>query len=313
MPFHVIIGHGATARATAGLLTESGDKVRMISRSGGGPEHPLIERVAFDANDADRLTELTEGATTLINCAMPAYHTWPQTVPPLFGSILSAAERTGAVYVMLGNLYAYGPVDEPLTEDHPLAATGPKGKVRARMWEEAKAAHDEGRVRATEVRAGQYIGPGAFSIFNAMVLPKVLAGHLALVPAALDTPHAYTSIGDAAQALVTVARDERSLGQAWHAPVIIHSVREMAARLAELATAAPPRLAEMTDRELTLLGATAPVWDELWETHYMSHRPFLVDSSRIETIFGMKATPLDEVLTAVLHDTDAEIRALTTA
>ncbi|WP_231500364.1 hypothetical protein [Saccharothrix sp. NRRL B-16314] len=87
----------------------------------------------------------------------------------------------------------------------------------------------------------------------------------------------------------------------------------MAARLAELATAAPPRLAEMTDRELTLLGATAPVWDELWETHYMSHRPFLVDSSRIEAVFGMQATPLDEVLTATLNDTGTETRALTAA
>ncbi|WP_231500363.1 NAD-dependent epimerase/dehydratase family protein [Saccharothrix sp. NRRL B-16314] len=180
MPFHVIIGHGATARATAELLTGAGDEVRMISRSGAGPEHPLIERVALDANDADELTGLAEGATTLMNCAMPAYHTWPQTVPPLFGSVLSAAERTGAVYVMLGNLYAYGPVDEPLTEEHPLAATGPKGKVRARMWEEAKAAHDEGRVRVTEVRAGQFIGPGAFSIFTTMIVPKVLTGRLAL-------------------------------------------------------------------------------------------------------------------------------------
>jgi nucleoside-diphosphate-sugar epimerase len=313
MPFHVILGHGATARATAHLLTESGDRVLMASRSGGGPEHPLVERVTLDAGDTDRLTGLSEGAVTLINCAMPAYHTWPQTLPPLFGSILSAAERTGAGYVMLGNLYGYGPVDGPLTEDHPLAATGPKGSVRARMWEEAKAAHDAGRVRVTEVRAGQFVGPGALSIFTMTVQPKVLAGRLALVPAALDTPHAFTSIDDAARALVTVARDERSLGRAWHAPVLVHSVREMATRLAELAGAPAPRLAEMTDRELTLLGATAPIWDELWETDHMSHRPFVVDASRIEEAFGLTATPLDEVLTAVLRQADGEARALSTA
>lgn len=312
MPTHVIVGHGATARATAGLFTASGDKVRMVSRSGGGPDHPLVERISCDANNVDELTRLTEGADTLVNCAMPAYHTWPRTVPPLFGSMLSTAERTGAVYVMLGNLYGYGPASGPLTEDHPLAATGPKGKVRARMWEEAKAASDVGRVRATEIRAGQFIGPGAFSVFNAMVQSKVLAEQLALVPAALDTPHAYTSVGDAAQALVAAARDERSLGHAWHAPVVTHSVREMAERVAALAGVAPPRLAEMSDREMTLLGTTAPVWDELWETSYMSHRPFLVDASRIEAVLGVTATPLDDVLTAVLRDT-GETRALATA
>ncbi len=296
MPFHVIVGRGATAQTTTRLLTETGDRVRMVSRSGAGPEHPLVERIALDANDSERLAELTEGAATLFNCAMPAYHTWPQAVPPLYGSILAAVERTGAVYVMLGNLYGYGPVDGPLTEDHPLAATGPKGEVRARMWREAKAAHDAGRVRVTEVRAAQFIGAGAVSVFTLMVQPKVLAGQLALVPAALDTPHAYTSIEDAARALVAVARDERSLGQAWHAPVIVHSVREVAARLADLAGVAAPRLAEMSDRELTLLGLTDPFWNEMHETHHMSHRPFVVDSSRIESAFGLTATTLDEVL-----------------
>lgn len=310
----MIIGRGATATAAALLLAESGDEVRMVSRTGGGgPEHPQVTRIALDAGDVTALTKVAAGATTIINAAMPAYHTWPQTVPPLFGAILSAAERTGTTYVMLGNLYGYGPVDGPLAEDHPLAATGPKGEVRARMWLEAKAAHDEGRVRVTEVRAGQFIGPDAFSIFNAMVVPKVLAGLPAVVPAALDTPHSFTPVGDAARALVTVASDERALGQAWHAPVVISSVRAMATRLAELAEAPAPRLAEMTDRELTLLGATAPLWDELWETHHMSHRPFVVDASRIESTFGLTATPLDDVLTATLQRAKIPPRPLTTA
>jgi nucleoside-diphosphate-sugar epimerase len=310
---HVIIGRGATANAAALLLAESGDQVRVVSRTGGGPEHPRITRIALDAGDATALTDVADGATTIINCAMPAYHTWPQTVPPLFGAILSTAERTGAVYVMLGNLYGYGPMEGPLTEDHPLAATGPKGEVRARTWLEAKAAHDAGRVRATEVRAGQFLGPGAFSIFNAMVVPKVLTGRLALVPAALDTPHSFTSIDDAARTLVTVARDDRAHGHPWHAPVVVSSVRNAATRLAELAGAPPPQLAEMTDRELTLLGTTAPLWDELWETHHMSHAPFVVDASRIQSTFGLQATPLDDVLTATLRATSTPPRALTTA
>ncbi|NUT53449.1 MAG: NAD-dependent epimerase, partial [Saccharothrix sp.] len=233
----MIIGRGATASTAALLLAESSDEVRVVSRTGGGPEHTRITRIALDAGDATALAEVAAGATTIVNAAMPAYHTWPQTVPPLFGGILSVAERTGATYVMLGNLYGYGPVDGPLTEDHPLAATGPKGEVRARMWLEAKAAHDAGRVRVTEVRAGQFVGPDAFSIFNAMVVPHVLAGRLAVVPAALDAPHSFTSTDDAARALVTVVRDERALGQAWHAPVIVSSVSAMATRLAELAGA----------------------------------------------------------------------------
>ncbi|MBO2448888.1 NAD-dependent epimerase [Actinomadura barringtoniae] len=310
MPFHVIVGRGATAHNLAKLLTDAGDRVTMVSRSGEGPGN--VERVALDAGETDRLTDLAQGADTLFNLAMPAYHTWPETVPPLFGSIQTAAERTDATYVMLSNLYGYGPVEGTLTEDHPLAATGPKGKVRAQMWLNAKAAHDAGRIRVTEIRAGQFIGAGAFSIFNAMVQPKVLAGLLALVPAAVDVPHSFTSVDDAAAALYAVAHDERALGQAWHAPMVVHSVREMAERLADLADAPPPRVEEMSDRELTLLGNTAPIWEELWETHHMSHRPFVVDSTRITDTFGVKPTPLDETLKASLTGTD-DTRALTNA
>lgn len=295
MPSHVIIGRGATASATAVRLAESGDRVRMISRSGAGPEHPNIERIAADAVDAAALADHAKGADTVINAAMPAYHTWPETVPPLFGAILSAAEQAGANYVMLGNLYGYGPVDGVVTEDTPLAATGHKGRVRARMWLEAKAAHDAGRVRVTEVRAGQFLGAGATSVFSLLVQPKVVAGQLALVPQDLDLPHAYTAIGDAADALVAVARSENSWGRAWLAPTITSTLREAAERFAAAAAAPSPRLAEMSDRELTLLGLTDPFWVELFETYHMSHRKFTVDDAAIRETFGVTASDLDTV------------------
>ncbi|MFD0363719.1 saccharopine dehydrogenase NADP-binding domain-containing protein [Nocardia sp. GCM10030253] len=300
MSSHVIIGSGGTASATAVLLAESGDRVRMVSRRGAGPEAPNIERIALDAGDTAALAALAKGADTVFNLAMPAYHTWPQTVPPLFGSIQSAAEQSGANYVMLGNMYGYGPSDSVVTDDAPLAATGPKGRVRAQMWQEAKAAHDAGRVRATEVRAGQFLGAGAVSLFSIVVQPKVLAGQLALVPQELDLPHAYTAIGDAAAALVAVARDDRAWGRAWLAPTITSTVREVAARLAVAAGAPAPQLAVMTDRELTLLGNTDPFWAELFETYHMSHQKFTVDDSAIRNTFGVTASDLDDILAEVV-------------
>jgi nucleoside-diphosphate-sugar epimerase len=302
MSFHVVVGAGAPGVSTAGLLADSGERVRVITRSGSGPKHPLIETVAADAADPGRLTELAQGATTLFNCAAPAYHTWPAAFPPLNTALLTAAEHSGASYVMLGNLYGYGPVDGPITEDLPLAATGPKGRTRARMWEDAIAAHRADRVRVTEVRASQFIGPGAVSLFTLLVQPRVLAGDLAVVPADLDAPHSYSYVGDVAQALVAVSRDPRAWGRPWHAPSITISVRELAERLAEVAGAPAPRLAEMTDRELCLLGLTAPIWGEVPETHYMSDRAFIVDSSRAEHAFGLKPTPLEAVLSAVVRE-----------
>ncbi|MBT2226647.1 NAD-dependent epimerase/dehydratase family protein [Nonomuraea sp. NEAU-A123] len=296
MTFHVIVGRGATASKTALLLAEDGERVRMISRTGGGPEHPLIDKVAADATDADRLTELTEGADTLFTTAAPPYHTWPEQFPILSASLLTAVKRTGVAYVMLGNLYAYGPVDGPIRPDFPLAATGPKGRTRALVWEEAAASG----VKVTEVRAAQFYGAGAFSVFSLMVQRQVLEGRLAVVPQELDIPHSYSAIGDTARTLVAASRNEQAYGRAWHAPTSTLSVRELAGRLAGLAGAPAPRVEEMTERDLTLLAFTEPFWAELHEVLTKPGHPFVIDYSETEKILGVGATPVDDVLQEVI-------------
>src|SRR5215510_4197994 len=105
MSLHVIVGAGAVGSWVGRLLAERGDRVRMISRRGTGPEHPAIERVAADATQADRLTQLASGAAALYNCANPPYHRWPIDWPPLAAALLAAAERSGAVLATASNLY----------------------------------------------------------------------------------------------------------------------------------------------------------------------------------------------------------------
>ena len=168
MSLYVIVGAGATGSAAARLLADAGEQVRLVTRRGSGPAHDRIDRVTADATDTARLIELTRGAAALLNCAMPAYDRWPSEFPPLAASLLAAAERGGADYVMLGNTYGYGPVDGPATEDLPMAPTSVKGRVRAQMWHDAHAAHEEGRVRVTEVRAGAFLGAGAYSPFTSI-------------------------------------------------------------------------------------------------------------------------------------------------
>src|SRR5882672_2451564 len=116
MSLHVIVGAGPVGSGAARLLAEGGERVRLVSRRGSGPEHRSIERVAADATQADRLSELATGAAALYNCANPLYHRWLTDWPPLAAALLTAAERTGAPLVTLSNLYGYGEVTGPITE-----------------------------------------------------------------------------------------------------------------------------------------------------------------------------------------------------
>ncbi|MEV7968323.1 NAD-dependent epimerase/dehydratase family protein [Sphaerisporangium sp. NPDC088356] len=296
---HVIVGAGQVGSQLAESLAAEGHGVVVVSRSGSGPAVAGVTRVAADAGDAGRLTDIAKGADALYNCANPQYHRWATDWPPMANALLTAAERTGAVLVTLSNLYGYGPVDRPMTEDLPMAAPGTKGKVRAKMWADALAAHQAGRVRMTEVRGSDYFGPGmsAQSVFGDRFTAPILAGKTAWIPADLDQPHSLTYLPDVARALAAVATDERAWGRAWHVPTSpALTIRQVAERTAAIAGAPAPRVRPLPHWVMRAAGVLSPLLRELEETRYQFVRPFIVDSSAFETTFGIAPTPLDEAL-----------------
>ncbi|WBB77463.1 NAD-dependent epimerase/dehydratase family protein [Micromonospora sp. WMMD882] len=301
MSTHVIVGAGPVGVTTARLLADRGDRVKLVSRRGRGPEHPAVERISADATDADRLTALATGAVALYNCLNPAYHRWATDWPPMAAALLAAAGRADAVLVTAGNLYGYGPVDGPMTEHTPERPNTVKGAVRARMWAEMSAAHRAGRVRATEVRASDFVGPGAYSVANNLILPRAATGRRVVVPADADAPHSWTYVGDLARTLVTVADDERAWGRVWHAPTPPPvSVRGLAALAAARAGARPPRVTALPRAALTLGGAVSRELREIRRIAYQFYRPFVLDSTAVTETLGLTCTPLDEAIDATV-------------
>lgn len=118
MALQVVIGAGPVGSATARLLADRGDEVRVVTRSGSGPEG--VERVAADASAPGVLERYVEGAAAIYSCAGPPYNRWTTDWPPLGAALIRAAEVSGAVLVTTGNLYGYGAVDGPMTEETPL-------------------------------------------------------------------------------------------------------------------------------------------------------------------------------------------------
>ena len=295
MAQHVIVGAGAVGSATALLLAERGEQVRIVTRHGTGPEHQGIERVAADAADATRLTEICTGAAALYNCASPLYHQWFTDWPPLAAAFLMAAERTGAVYAAMSNLYGYGSVDGPITPQLPIAATHPKLRLRAEMWHDVLAAHQAGRVRAVEVRGSDYIE--ANSILSTVIGKAALAGKRAYAPGPLDVLHSWTSVHDCARTLVTVAADERAYGQVWFAPTNPPlTVRQLATRFAQVNGAPPARVTPIPYPVMWASGLFSPLIKELRTTRYQFTRPFVIDASATTETFGLMPIALDEAL-----------------
>ncbi|MFC7490827.1 MULTISPECIES: NAD-dependent epimerase/dehydratase family protein [unclassified Knoellia] len=302
MARHVVLGAGPVGSAIATNLLERGEDVTVVTRSGGGPEGTT--RVRTDVADATALSAVAEGAQVIYNALNPAdYNAWPTTWPPLAASILTAAERSGAVVAVVDNLYPFGPVDVPMSAALPDRPSSVKGAIRMRMWQDLLAAVESGRISgAVAVRGSDYVGAGP-SLVSLLVYARAAQGKRAFVPADLDAPHTWTNPGDAGRLLVEAALDPQFHGRYWlvpSAPAV--SVRVLAERAGTIAGWPPVRLSHLPRLAVQGAGVFSSMAKATLEMAYQFHRPFLVDASETAERFGGGFTPLDESLVQNLTD-----------
>lgn len=299
MTQHVVVGAGAVGTAVARRLAGDGAAVALLSRSGIGPELPGVQRGAVDARDGDALTAAARGAQVLHLCVNPPrYDLWRELWPPLTAGFLAAAEATGAVLAMVGNLYPYGPVDGPILEGMPDRAPGPKATLRTILTAEALARHRAGRIRTVEVRASDFVGSSGDSHLD-RVLPRALSGRPVRMIGAVDQPHSWTAVDDVARALVAAAGSEAAWGRVWHVPTNPpRSQRDAVHDHCRAAGVAPVPVRPVPHLALRAAGLVRRDLAELEETRYQFVRPYVLDSSASEAELGLRPTPWEEICRA---------------
>jgi nucleoside-diphosphate-sugar epimerase len=294
---HVVFGTGPLGLAVMRELRRRGKRVRMVNRSSRVRfEKDLQTEVGgVDAADPAQAREACEGASVVYHCVGLPYPRWSE-FPAIAAGIVAGASSAGAKLVYADNLYAYGAVDGPMTEDHPLNATTKKGGIRAGIAQSLMDLHNTGKLRVTIGRGSDFFGPFATdaAMMGSRVFGRALAGKAAQVVGDPDRLHTYTFIDDYGTALVTLGERDEALGRTWHVPSVPATTTrsfvgkvygELGAR-AKLGTA--PRFI------LALLGRFDENVRELREMLYQFERDFVMDSIRFESTFGTPPTPLDE-------------------
>ena len=296
---HVVLGTGPLGLAVIRHLAGTRQRVRAVTRGGRDDLPEGVELVNADVADASEAERACDGADVVYHCANPPYAKWPELHPPLMHAIIGGASAAGAKLVFGDNLYAYGPVDGPVTEDLAYRASGPNGRTRARIADDLMIAHQQRRVRATIGRGSDFFGPHAHqSTVGDQVFARALAGKPARVLGDPDTPHTVTYIDDFARALATLGDREEALGEAWHVP---NAEAVTTRRFVEMVFASlgrAPRLRRTPGWGLALAGLFNPTIRAVREELYQSERPWVVDSGRFERTFGWTATPLSESIDA---------------
>jgi len=295
---HVVVGAGGGAGgAIVRELVARGKRVRAVGRSGRADVPPGIEVVRGDATDAASAREFTTGATVVYHAANVPYPEWAATLPRMMEALIAGAASAGAKLVYVDNLYMYGKVAGPITEDLPATAGTRKGALRAKLAERLLAAHRAGDVRAAIGRASDLYGPGAVnSLAGTQVFPAVVTGKKANWAASLDQPHSHAFVDDFARALVTLGERDEALGEVWHAPAAEPLSGRRFIELAFAAAGLPPKIGVLSKPMVLLGGLFNPTIREFGEMTYQFEAPFVVDGSKYQRAFGGDPTPHSEAL-----------------
>ena len=113
----------------------------------------------------------------------------------------------------------------------------------------------------------------------------------------MDIPHTHTYIKNFGKALAILGERDEADGQVWHVPNDRPEVTqgEMVQMFAEEA-GVEPKMSGMGKFMMWIGGFFVPEAKEFFEMMYEFEQPFIVDLSKFERTFGMKATPIREAI-----------------
>ena len=292
---YVVTGAGPVGWTVAEQLAEQGHSVRVLTRSGSGPDHPLVERRTLDVSDPARLGEAFDGAKAVFHCihgSAYAASAWAEELPKAERAVLAAAGEAGAVVVFPESLYSYSEPDKTMAEHSPRDARDSKRGIRTALLNMRSASATD----TVSVVAGDFFGPRVRAAHaGERMVPNLLAGKGVQVIGSAEQPHSFTYVPDLAAAMIKAAQTPSLWNRVWHAPTgPALTQRSIATSFAVAAGVETPKVSAVPGWILRAAGVFSAGMRELAEILYQFERPFVMDSRVSQEALALKPTPHHE-------------------
>ena len=300
---HIILGAGGPiANALTAELLQHGQHVRLASRRSPA-QAPDVPWIQTDLKNKDEVLAAVKGATVIYMTAGLTYDrkVWAAEWPLIAQHLIAAAKETGAHLVFFDNVYMYGPVAGPMTEETPYQPTAVKGEIRARVASALQEEAQRGAIRLSIARSADFYGTGSSnSVLDALVLARLAKGQKAMWIGDPRTRHSFTYVPDAAHALFLLGgQPAKGSNNLWHLPTAPPLTGLELMQLAAETYSVPLRYTTVGKTALRLIGFFNKPAGESVELFYQNDRDYLFDSSRFEQAFGVSPTPYREGIAAV--------------
>jgi nucleoside-diphosphate-sugar epimerase len=289
----ILGANGAIATQLSKHLPDFTSQLRQVSR------HPKRINASDELVSADLLNyEQTEKAVAgseivyLLAGLKYDIKVWQRDWPVLMRNVIDACKKHHAKLVFFDNVYSYGLVKGPMSEETPFNPNSRKGEVRAKiammLLNEIKAKNLEGMI----VRGADFYGPNVLlSLTHSMVTEKVKSKSTSQWFGNPKLIHTFTYTPDAGKSVALLGNTPFAFNQTWHALTSKEKITgEEYVRIACELAHRPYKIQPLSKTMLRLIALFVPVLREFPEMMYQYDNDYLFDSTKIEKAFSMKAT-----------------------
>lgn len=299
MALTTILGAGGPiSNELVRILAAKGAPVRLVSRN-PRPAMPGTETLAADISDPEQALRAVAGSTVVCLLIGLKYDTrvWRESWPRIMTNSIEASKRAGARLLFFDNVYMYGKVNGPMTEDTPYNPCSKKGEIRAHIATTLMDQVKRGHLTAMIARAADFYGPAdaQHGFPNVLVFDAFAKGSKAQWIISDEFPHSLTFTPDAARGVATLIERESAWNQIWHLPTCAPAPTGRAfIHMAAQAFLVEPKSRILSRGMIRIGGWFNPMVRELNEMLYQYDSPYVFDSSKFAREFGFAGTPYAE-------------------
>jgi nucleoside-diphosphate-sugar epimerase len=295
---HTILGAGGpVANALTRELINHKQTVRLVSRRPAKFEGDNISWKKADLLNYNEVLEAATGSTVIYMCAGLVYDSdiWREQWPIIIQNVINVTKVTKARLIFFDNIYMYGLVNGPMTEETPNNPCSVKGEVRAGVAEKIMAEIKAGNINATIARAPDFYGTDSGNSFlDMMVLSKYAKKETAQWIGDVSKKHCFIYIPDAGKAMYLLGQSPQSDNQIWHLPTPPVRTGKEFIELAARVYNVKPKYMAVKKLLLKLIGLFNKVVAGSVEMYYQYDHDYIFDSSKFEKAFNFKPTSYED-------------------
>lgn len=299
----ILGANGAIATQLSKYLPAYTTQIRQVSRN---PKkvNATDELVSADFLSYEQTEKAVAGSEVVYFMAGLKYDikVWQRDWPIIMRNVINACKKHNAKLVFFDNVYPYGFVKGPMTEETPFNPISKKGEVRAKvdtmLLDEIKAKNLNGMI----VRAADFYGPNVLlSLPHTLVTEKLKAKKTSQWFGNAKAVHSFTYTPDAGKCVALLGNTPSAFNQTWHALTSNQKITgEAYVKIAcELANR-PYKIQPLSKGMVKVIGLFVPVLKEFGEMMYQYENDYFFDSSKFEKAFNLTATSYREGIAETL-------------